>query len=170
MHDVEGVSPEATSLALRLEKGEEVAFTDGALDVADDGAVLIVQKLDANLGNATARPSAADDLRDLGELDRLFLHTQNTHRRIGLTVFEQTSAHVEHVRTQLLYSPFPHCFARCWCGFKARANDVDDKAERTILQCVWVCFYLIERFVGFVRKTRVDAENGKRISNNAEER
>lgn len=48
--------PEAAGLALRLEQGEDVSLTDGALHVAHDQTVLVVQELDANLSDLrTAR-------------------------------------------------------------------------------------------------------------------
>lgn len=43
--------PEAARLALRLEQRQDVALADGALDVAHDEAVLVVQELDADLGD-----------------------------------------------------------------------------------------------------------------------
>ena len=39
------------------------------LDVADDGAVVVVDELDAHLRTLTLRARAADDLDDLGVLD-----------------------------------------------------------------------------------------------------
>lgn len=43
--------PEAARLALRLKQREDVALAHGALDVAHDQAVLVVQELDADLGD-----------------------------------------------------------------------------------------------------------------------
>lgn len=65
--------PEAPGLALRLEKCEKVALADGALDVTDDGAVGVVEELDADLRDTAARSRATDDLRHLAELDWLIL-------------------------------------------------------------------------------------------------
>ena len=42
---------QAPRLALRLEQREDVALADGALDVAHDEAVLVVEELDADLGD-----------------------------------------------------------------------------------------------------------------------
>lgn len=44
-------SAQAPRLALRLEQREDVALADGALDVAHDEAVLVVEELDADLGD-----------------------------------------------------------------------------------------------------------------------
>ena len=53
---------DSPGLALRLEEGENVVDADGALDVADDGPRGVVHELDADLGDATARAGAAEDL------------------------------------------------------------------------------------------------------------
>lgn len=43
-------SAEASGFALSLEQGQDISLTDGALHVADDGAVLVViDELDADL-------------------------------------------------------------------------------------------------------------------------
>lgn len=68
-----GKLPEAPGFALRLEEGEKVTLADGPLDVTDDGAVGVVEELDADLCNSTARAGAADDLGDFAELDGLIL-------------------------------------------------------------------------------------------------
>lgn len=59
---------EAPGLALGLEQCEEVALADGAFDVTDDGAVGVVEKLDAHLGDTTAAACAADNFGNLSEL------------------------------------------------------------------------------------------------------
>jgi hypothetical protein len=62
---------EATGLALPLEEGEDVAVADRALDVADDGAVRVVEELDADLGDVTGVTGATEDALDLDKLDGL---------------------------------------------------------------------------------------------------
>lgn len=53
----------ATGFTLSFEKGENVSLADGALDVADDGAVRrVVDELDAHLGALSLRAGAAQDL------------------------------------------------------------------------------------------------------------
>lgn len=77
----------APSLTLRLEESENVVLSDGALDVPDDRTGRVVHELDANLGDTTAGTSAAENLDNLGELDRdlvrsrLLLETQGERRR-----------------------------------------------------------------------------------------
>jgi hypothetical protein len=63
--------PEAACLALGFEKSEDVTLPDGALDVADDRPVWVVEKVDANLSNSTARAGTTDNLGHLTEFDRL---------------------------------------------------------------------------------------------------
>eukprot|EP00002_Diphylleia_rotans_P034467 TRINITY_DN7409_c0_g1_i2.p1 TRINITY_DN7409_c0_g1~~TRINITY_DN7409_c0_g1_i2.p1 ORF type:complete len:123 (-),score=18.86 TRINITY_DN7409_c0_g1_i2:55-423(-) len=60
---------EASGFALGLEEGEDISLADGALDVADDGAVGVVEEVDADLGDATTGAGAAEALCDAGELD-----------------------------------------------------------------------------------------------------
>lgn len=61
-------SAQAAGFALGLEQRQNVALAHGALDVAHDEPVLVVQELDAHLRHLAARPGAADDLHDDGEL------------------------------------------------------------------------------------------------------
>jgi hypothetical protein len=57
---------ESTGFALGLEQGENVAFTDGALDVTDDGPIgRVVDELHAHLGALSLRARAAQDLGNL---------------------------------------------------------------------------------------------------------
>lgn len=58
---------ESSGLTLSLEKDEDIANSDGALDVTDDGT-LGVHELDADLGYSTTGASAADDLGDGAKL------------------------------------------------------------------------------------------------------
>lgn len=67
------ILPEATRLSLGLQQRKKIAFAHGALDVANDRAILVVQELDAHLGDATARAGATDDLRHLCDLDGLLI-------------------------------------------------------------------------------------------------
>lgn len=76
--------PEASSLAFGLEKCEKIALTDGALDITDDGAVGIVEELDADLCDSTTGAGAADDLGNLAELDWLILRGRVTNNRLAV--------------------------------------------------------------------------------------
>lgn len=60
---------ETASLTLRLHETEDVVLTDGALDVTDDATALVVDELNANLGDTTAGAGAAENLGNLSELD-----------------------------------------------------------------------------------------------------
>lgn len=62
-------SAQPSSFALRLQKGENVAFAYRSLHVANDGPVAFVQKLHANLGTLALRTGAADDLGDASQLN-----------------------------------------------------------------------------------------------------
>lgn len=53
-------------LTFGFKKSDDVALTDRSLDVADDAAVVVVQKLDTDLCTLTLRASAADDLCHFG--------------------------------------------------------------------------------------------------------
>lgn len=59
--------PKTAGLTLGLHESKNVTSADGALDVADDGTVVVVQELDADLGDTTAAASAAEDLNDTGQ-------------------------------------------------------------------------------------------------------
>lgn len=59
---------EAAGLALCLQQGQDVAFSDRALDIADDGAAGVVHELHTDLGDTTSGASAAEDFGDLAEL------------------------------------------------------------------------------------------------------
>lgn len=60
-------------LTLGLEERQDVTNADGALDVANDGPVLVVKKVNPHLGDATTAASTAKDHGDLAELDGLLL-------------------------------------------------------------------------------------------------
>jgi hypothetical protein len=60
---------EAASLTLRFEEAENVVFTDGSLDVTDDGARSVVHEFNADLSDTTTGASAAENLCNLGKLD-----------------------------------------------------------------------------------------------------
>lgn len=62
-------SAQPSSFALRLQKGENVAFAYRSFHVANDGAVAFVQKLHANLGALALRTGAAEDLGDASQLN-----------------------------------------------------------------------------------------------------
>merc|ERR1719409_1856965 len=65
---------EPPRLALPLQQAEDVALAHGALDVADDGAVRVVDELDADLGHVARVARAAEHAVDLRELDRRRVH------------------------------------------------------------------------------------------------
>ena len=67
---------EPPGLTLGLEEGEDVVLPDGADNVADDGARLVVEELNADLGDGTTGASAAENLGHLSELDWGVLHTK----------------------------------------------------------------------------------------------
>jgi hypothetical protein len=54
-------SAQAASLTLPLQQGQGVPLTDGALDVADDGTLGVVDELDANLGHVTGGASLSQN-------------------------------------------------------------------------------------------------------------
>jgi hypothetical protein len=60
--------PQTSGLALPLEQAQNVILLDGALDVADDGAGRIVEKLNTNLSNRASVSSSAKNVLDLGQL------------------------------------------------------------------------------------------------------
>ena len=66
-----GTSP--ARLALPLEQHEDVTLADRPLDVAHDRSRRVVEELHAHLRHLTGLASAAEHLRDLGELDGLIL-------------------------------------------------------------------------------------------------
>ena len=47
-------SPEATGFSFALEERKHVTFTDGSLNVADNGSVLDTNELGLNLGNSSS--------------------------------------------------------------------------------------------------------------------
>jgi hypothetical protein len=51
--------PETAGLALRLKKSKGVTSADGALNVTNDGAIGVVEELNADLSNITTVTSAA---------------------------------------------------------------------------------------------------------------
>lgn len=65
--------PKATCLTLPLEKGQDVSLADWALNVTDDGPVLVVEELNANLSHVTGVAGAAKDLCHACQLDWLLL-------------------------------------------------------------------------------------------------
>jgi len=81
-----GVAPllEPTCLTFGLHQHEDVVFPDGANDVADNGAVGLVEELDADLGATTARTGAAQHLGDLGHARSLFRPGERHPRADGV--------------------------------------------------------------------------------------
>ena len=58
---------ESPGLTLGFEKNKDIANLDGALDVTDNGT-LVVHELDADLCDGTTGASAAENLDDSSEL------------------------------------------------------------------------------------------------------
>jgi len=98
---------ETASLALRLHQDKDIILTDGSLDVADDGTGLVLEELDANLGDTTTRSGAAEDTGHTGELDGLLA---GIHFGIfgidSKTVGEGWTACLDFLRRQLFFPLF----------------------------------------------------------------
>jgi hypothetical protein len=60
---------ETTSFTFRFQKTEDIVFTNGTLDVTDDGTVGIVHEFNADLGDTTTRTGTAENLCNSSELD-----------------------------------------------------------------------------------------------------
>ena len=69
---------------LPFHEGENIAFAHGTLDVSNNGAVGIVEKLDTNLSHVTRVARAAEHLVHLGELDWLILFGELESERVGM--------------------------------------------------------------------------------------
>ena len=52
--------PETACLTLPLEQGQDVALLHGTLDIADDAALLVVDKLNTDLSHVAGAASAAE--------------------------------------------------------------------------------------------------------------
>lgn len=52
--------PEAACLTLPLEQGENITLLHGALDVADDAALLVIDEFDTDLSHVAGAASAAE--------------------------------------------------------------------------------------------------------------
>ena len=76
-------------------------LADGALDVADDGAGRVVEELDTDLGDVTAGARAAQNLDNLGKLDRCGLLGK---RRRRASSWVRKSVH-GHVASRALLRP-----------------------------------------------------------------
>ena len=78
--DEEGVGhhpclSEPPGLSLGLEEGEDVSLPDGALDVADDGSVLLAKELHLDLCALALGASAAEHLGDASQ-GHLLVHSE----------------------------------------------------------------------------------------------
>lgn len=91
---------ETTGLTLSLHKGQDVALTDGADDVADDRAVGLVEELNADLGALTTRASAAENLLDFSKL----LGKKSEH---SLSFLSQFRFDVHFQETEIVQAPSP---------------------------------------------------------------
>jgi hypothetical protein len=72
---------ETAGLALRLEQGNNVVFTDRADDVADNGT-LTIQEFGTNLGDTTTGAGTAQTLEDAGVFDFILRNISTLLRRI----------------------------------------------------------------------------------------
>lgn len=70
-----------TGFALRLEQDQDVSLTDGTLDVTDDGALAVIEELDADLSDTSARTGTAQNLGDLGLFDFVLHHRRQTEEK-----------------------------------------------------------------------------------------
>ncbi len=61
---------QSASLTLRLHEAEDIVLTDGTLDVSDDRTRLVVNELNTDLSDTTTGTGAAENLDDLGQLNR----------------------------------------------------------------------------------------------------
>lgn len=61
---------QSASLTLGLHEAEDVILTDRALDVSNDRTRLIVNELNTDLSDTTTGTGAAENLDDLGQLNR----------------------------------------------------------------------------------------------------
>jgi hypothetical protein len=61
---------QSAGLTLRLHEAEDIVLTDGTLDVSDDRTGLVVNELNADLSDTTTGTGAAENLDDLGQLNR----------------------------------------------------------------------------------------------------
>ena len=60
---------ETTSFTFRFQKAENIVFTNGTLDITNDGTVGIVHEFNADLGDTTTRTGTAENLSNSSELD-----------------------------------------------------------------------------------------------------
>ncbi|KAA8917770.1 hypothetical protein TRICI_000078 [Trichomonascus ciferrii] len=82
---------ESSSLTLRFHETEDVVLTDWALDVSDNGSGFVVDEFNSDLGDTTSGTGTAEDLDDLGELDRslvILLHVSIDHKRKAICACE----------------------------------------------------------------------------------
>merc|ERR1719232_757961 len=59
---------QSSCFSLRLQQGEDVSLAHWPLDVADDGAVAVVEELDHDLCTLALRAGATQHLGNLGQL------------------------------------------------------------------------------------------------------
>jgi hypothetical protein len=60
---------ETTGFTFRFQETEDIVFTNGTLDVTDNGTVGIVHEFNADLGDTTTRTGTAENLSNSSELD-----------------------------------------------------------------------------------------------------
>lgn len=60
---------ESASFTFGFHETEDVIFTDGALDVADNGTGLVVNEFDTNLSDTTTGTGTTENLDNLGQFN-----------------------------------------------------------------------------------------------------
>ena len=60
---------ETTGFTFRFQETEDIVFTNGTLDVTDDGTVGIVHEFNADLSDTTTRTGTTENLSNSGKLD-----------------------------------------------------------------------------------------------------
>ncbi len=61
--------PQPPGLSLRLQQGQDVSLSHGALDISDDLSVLLSDELNFHLGTLTLGTGSAQNLDDTRQLD-----------------------------------------------------------------------------------------------------
>ena len=79
-------------LTLRLQKGEDISLPDWALHVTHDETVLVVEELDADLGDLSTGSGPSHDLDNNSELQRRLLQCVQAKRKRKERVFVSTGA------------------------------------------------------------------------------
>ena len=67
-------SSESSSLSFRLKESQDVALSDGSLNISNKSTVVLVHEGDLNLGDTTTRTSLTNDLVDLSKYNFVAIH------------------------------------------------------------------------------------------------